>query len=294
MKKTVRMLAIALVFAMVVSACPLPVFANQNEYLEIVIDNAPIRNDCYATSDVIARCTKGAVLESSGTTLNMYHNKWFKVKYEGQTYYIYSKNVKTHSHNYQSMTIENIKLKICSNCGNIESEDRKSSTYNEYVGLAAMALPAIDGPIPVGDILAAILVSYSVSKISQEMVPVSADIIEQIRKVDFSEYLKKRNENICTPYSFRRVARFSGGLKYLDSQCMDYAEAYIWVAVFQGDVYTTSEDAALILAAMSPKGSICERDKDKVSYFYHYHLSSDRSEKAHVFFGMNDLGETPI
>ncbi len=90
------------------------------------------------------------------------------------------------------------------------------------------------------------------------------------------------------------MVRVPGGLKYLDDNCMDAAEAFIWVAAFQGDVYTQSEDAALMLAAMSPKGSICERDKDKTSHFYHYHMSMDRSEKGHIFFGTNDLGETPF
>lgn len=294
MKKSVRFLALLLALAMTISAFPVSAFAATNEYLEVIVDNAPIRNDYYKTGDVVARCTKGAILESSGTKTNRYHNKWYKVSFEGSTYYIYSENVKVHTHNYQSLTIEDLKLKICKNCGNIVSDDTKSDTYNEYISLAALALPAIDGPIPVGDILAGILFTYAVAKSSQAMVPAAADIVEQIRKVDFSEYLKKRDENTCTPYSFRRVMRYQGGLKYLDSECMDYAEAYIWVAVFQGDVYTASEDAALILAAMSPKGSTCERDKDKVSYFYHYHLSKDRSEKGHVFFGTNDLGETPV
>lgn len=296
MKKTVKLIAAALALAIALSTFPVSAVAvaAQTEYLEVVIDEAPIREDCYKTGKVVARCTRGAVLESSGTITNKHSNTWYRVEYNGKERYIYSENVRKHNHNYQSLELENIKVKICKNCGEIAPGENTSSTYMEYVKLATTALPVIDGALPVGDIIAAILVAYSVAKFSQAMVPVAADIIDQIREIDFSEYLRKRAENSCTPYTFRRVVRFPGGLKYLDSDCMDYAEAFVWTLVFRGDVYTASEDAALILASMSPNGSICERDKDKISYFYHYHLSQDRSEKAHVFFGTNDLGDTPI
>lgn len=293
MKMTVRMIAAVMAVVMAFSAIPVTAFASQNEYLEVVVDRAPLRDDCYEKGNIITRCTEGAVLVSTGSTMNRYFHKWYKVSYEGSTYYIYSENVKVHKHNYQTLNLEGLSLKVCRNCGDIVTNDPQSDTSNEYIGLAAMALPAIDGPIPAGDVLAAILLAYAAWKMSAAMVPVTAEIVEQIRKIDFSDYLKKRNENVCTPYTFRRVQRYPGGLKYLDDACMDCAEAYIWVAVFKGDVYTASEDAALILAAMSPKGSVCERDKDQVSYFYHYHLSTDRSEKGHVFFGANDLGQVP-
>ena len=44
--------------------------------------------------------------------------------------------------------------------------------------------------------------------------------------------------------------------------------------------------------------AIMERDKarpskDITTYFYHYHLGTDRTNKAHVFFGLNDAGVGP-
>lgn len=224
MSKITRIIAVALVLAMAVSAFPVAAFAANSEYLEVIVDNAPIRKECREKGEIVARCAKGAVLESTGSTLNKYLHKWYLVNYEGKTYYIYSDNVKTHTHNYESLTLEDIKLKICKNCGDITAEGKKTATYEEYIGLAAVALPAIDGPLPVGEIIAGILITYSAAKMSQAMVPVAADIVEQIKKVDFSDYLKKRSENICTPESFRRVVRYPGGLKYLDSDCMDIAE----------------------------------------------------------------------
>jgi len=75
-------------------------------------------------------------------------------------------------------------------------------------------------------------------------------------------------------------------------------EAYVYVSLLQGDVYTADENSAKLLAAMFGSG-IMERDspskkKDITTYFYHYHTGTNRSNKAHIFFGTNDLGQTPI
>lgn len=105
--------------------------------------------------------------------------------------------------------------------------------------------------------------------------------------------LKKRNENICSQYSFRKVQRVNGGLKYIDKYCMDPAEAYIYLTAIGGDVYTESEDSAMMLVAQIHGSGICERDKDKKSYFYHYHLGTNREIGGHIFFGSNDFGEVP-
>lgn len=296
MKKITHILAFVLILAISISAFPVMAFADHNEFLEVLVDGAPIRNKDSEKGTVVAKCFKGAVLESTGSTINKYLHKWYKVRYDGSTYYIYSDNVKKHAHNYQALKIEDVNFKICKNCGDIAGNNTKSSTYKEYVSYAALVLPALDGPIPVGDILAALLATYAGTTLLHSATPSITNLVEQVKEIDFSEYLRKRESNNCSYSSFRRVIRFPGGLKYLDDKCMDVAEAFIWVAAFQGDVYTADEDAALILAAMSPWGATCERDKDKVSYFYHYHLclSVNRTQKGHVFFGTNDLGETPI
>ena len=83
-------------------------------------------------------------------------------------------------------------------------------------------------------------------------------------------------------------------LKYLDNYCMDRAEAFLYVQLTGCDVYTANENEALLLAAMYG-AAIMERDKarpskDITTYFYHYHLGTDRTNKAHVFFGLNDAG----
>ena len=56
--------------------------------------------------------------------------------------------------------------------------------------------------------------------------------------------------------------------------------------------------AALMLAAMFGS-AIMERDKatpnkDITSYFFHYHAGTDRANKAHIFFGLNDKQQGPI
>jgi len=42
-----------------------------------------------------------------------------------------------------------------------------------------------------------------------------------------------------------------------------------------------------------------ERDKasptkDITTYYFHYHVGTDRKNGAHIFFGVNDLGQMPF
>jgi len=72
----------------------------------------------------------------------------------------------------------------------------------------------------------------------------------------------------------------------------------VYVRLLQGDVYTASENSALALAAMCGS-AIMERDKasptkDITTYYFHYHVGTDRKNGAHIFFGVNDLGQMPF
>jgi len=48
-----------------------------------------------------------------------------------------------------------------------------------------------------------------------------------------------------------------------------------------------------MLVAQLQGAGVCERDKDKKSYFYHWHLGTERESGAHIFFGTNDFGDVP-
>lgn len=270
-----------------------------SKLVEVKKDNAPLRSSPSKDGEVIVRCAKGVVLEVDGSKYNLHLRKWYQVQWDGETCYIYSGNVTAHKHSYEEMTLDDVTYGVCG-CGNItvSSSEAKSTEGAEVSKAAALAMPAAalamaDGPIiPVGDIIAlGLLIAGSVYAYKQAA-PAVDEIVGTITDIDFDEYLAARRYNICSEYTFRRVARVGGQLKFLDNQCLNQIEAYIYVVALNGDVYTYSEDAALFLAAMHGS-AIMERDKDKATYYYHYHLGTDRQLKGHIFFGVNDFGETP-
>lgn len=156
----------------------------------------------------------------------------------------------------------------------------------------ALPLATSDGLLPFGDLATDAILIVGACIAHDNKIPTTKKLAELIFEADFKEYFKDRETNICSMYSFRRVARYPGGLKYMDDYCMNQVEAFLYVSLLEGDVYTASEDAALMLAA------IMERDKasptkDVTTFFFHYHAGIGRSNGAHIFFGLNDLGYGP-
>lgn len=299
MKKIISMI---LILGILIGTLPTPAFAADNNYIEVTRENAPIRKAASEKADVVVRCKEGTVLSSSGSCRNWYLNKWYKVVLDGQTYYIYSGNVKIHKHNPTNLSINGIRYSVCK-CGDVSvsvnSEEQKAESQT-VLGATSLAIPLItmDGPLPIGDLIAAGILIVSACLAMDYAAPLAEDLAVMLSEVDFNNYLRNRGENTCPTGSFRRVVRLPGGLKYTDQYCMDIVEAYIYVRLIQGDVYTANEDDALLLAAMHGS-AIMERDKagpnkDVTTYFYHYHLGTGRESKAHIFFGLNDAGQGPV
>ena len=98
-------------------------------------------------------------------------------------------------------------------------------------------------------------------------------------------------------FFFSQSESLSGWAKVSRQLLYGSGEAFLYVQLTGCDVYTANENEALLLAAMCG-AAIMERDKarpskDITTYFYHYHLGTDRTNKAHVFFGLNDAGVGP-
>ena len=269
--------------------------------LDVKKSNAPIRSGAGSKYAVIARCSDAAVLASSGSCRNGSFRKWYKVDLDGETGYIYSGNVSVHKHNEQELHINGVIYGVC-NCGMVTAKASNGKSIGEatkVMGSLTLALPlaAADGPLPIGDIAFAVIAVIALCVAHDYPIPETAEISAAVTEADFVDYLRGRAENTCSDSSFRRVSRFPGGLKYLDNYCMDRAEAFLYVQLTGCDVYTANENEALLLAAMYG-AAIMERDKarpskDITTYFYHYHLGTDRTNKAHVFFGLNDAGVGP-
>jgi hypothetical protein len=223
---------------------------------------------------------------------------------------------------YKSFEFYDVTYKVCA-CGNIKVDANTTAKYQEGVKLAGtvsvtspltvglasgLSVGAVDGPFPVADLLGFVVGILATCLAHDMSVPAVTSIETNLSIADFDEYLKKK-DNKCGNSTFRKVVRVNGKLKYVDKYCMDIVEAYFYVRLFSSrafevNVYTPSEDAALMLASCHLGfASFPERDKDKVTYFHHYHLTFSKSLdlddvkkaklNAHIFFGTNDLGETP-
>lgn len=266
-----------------------------DDMIEVVRDNAPIREEPLGSSPVVARVAETTVLCKTGTTWNRYLNKWYEVQYGNKTCYIYSGNVKAHTHEYRNYTADGITFHICS-CGeaylNAPTES-KAALGNEAYAAAALALPLADGPLPVGDVLAGMVVIYLGYCALVDIAP-SITLLADISNTLDNPDLFEDNDFGCSEWSFRWVVRESGKLKYVNDECIDMATAY--VAVYSGlDVYTPYQETAEMLADMNGQW-VWERDKDMPTYFYHYHFYDEQYNRVggHVFYGTNDLGERPI
>lgn len=299
-----RIISAVLVIVLVFCMLPLNVFAASKNYVEVVKD-APLRTKGDGDAAVAMRCEEGVVLESVGTYFNWRKlSNWHKVKVPGynDVFFIYDGNVKNHTHKATELTINGIVYTVCG-CGDVTAktatqEEREEA--NVVLSAVPMAIPLAlaDGPLPIGDIAAAVITIVGVCVAHDYAIPAAKELAVMATEADFDKYFEDRAENTCSRYSFRRVVRFPGGLKYADQYCMDAAEAFVYVSLIHGDIYTADEDSALMLAAMFGS-AIMERDKaspkkDITTYFYHYHVGTDRVNKSHIFFGLNDLNQGPI
>ena len=298
-----KMICAILVVVLIVGMIPITAFAAGNTYIEVTKDQAAVRTKADGDAKIALRLEEGVVLESVATHYNWKKlSNWYEIRIPGKegTYFIFAGNVKIHEHETTSITVNDIVYKIC-NCGNIRAETTTAEQNEEaslVLGSATLALPLVDGPLPLGDLAAAAVVIVGACIIHDYVIPEAEDLADMISEADFKKYLEDREENTCSPYTFRRVAIKPGYLKYQDQYCMDAIEAYLYVRLLQGNVYTSSEDSALILASMFGS-AIMQRDKatptkDITTYFFHYHVGTERKNKAHIFFGLNDLGQGPV
>ena len=308
MNTTIRkIIAVLLVILTITATVPVSSYAASVKYIEVTKDNAVIRTSASEKGKVIVRCKKNAVLTSTGTKINSKLNKWYKVKYNGKTAYIYSGNVKSHSHSYRQYNYAGVTYKVCKYCGNIivtkSTKIKKASagTMASYAATAG-ALAAADGPIPVGDIVATAFLALGAYYTFSGKVATGSVAKGIVTEIDFEEYLKKE-KNSCSDISFRRVKRTGGTLKYRDRTCLNMIEAYICARYLRQDVHTKYYPTALALAELHVAscnqekihGSYyTEKDQNQPSYFYHFHLKiSGKKINSHIFYSTDGFGRYP-
>ena len=316
MKKFTKIMSLLLVLTLFVGMIPTPAYAASVSYLEVTRNNAPIRADKYDTGKIIDRCAKGTVLKCTGTTYNWKTSKWYKVEWEGKTRFIYSGNVKTHSHSYKNkVTFDGVTYKICG-CGyiNVTAKTQVKVKQGNAIAMSATAFAplagstataysfipaaggaaALDGPLPFGDVAALLILAYGAYTMTSGTTISTSKAKSMAISLDFDDYLKQ-NPNICSEASFRMVSRATGkNLTYIGKTCYNAVQAYA-LAVGGQDMYTRYMPNAKLAASFHPGGCYSEIDKNKPNYYYHYHLGANAKSKVggHIFYGTTPSGLTP-
>ena len=274
------------------------------ELVEAVKDGAKVRSRASKHGDVVVRCDEGTVMEVLDKKLNKHLHVWYKVSVQGQEGYIYSDNVEKHEHDYRVLADGDAEFHYC-HCGTVKVVTRDGQDGTELqvkvanaAGLA-VAAAAVDGPLPVGDVMGATLLAALGLSMLQDPAQITSLLTDGLQSMDFDEYMASK-KNQCSVDSYRRVITRPQGLQYMDDRCMDLAEAYLWV-MFCGNVYTTTQENAALLASINPDGGFPEKDQgDNPTYFNHYHMGINRNGKHeaiigyHIFYGVNDLGQGPF
>ena len=256
--------------------------ANDYKYIEVIRNNAPLRSNCYESAEIIGRCSTGTVLSYVEINTNIYFNKWYRVYY-GDTYaWIYEENVKTHIHCYAKHEVDGIAFSICSDCGHVQFQaypevaDYVNEKYLSASMSGALALPVIDGPAPIGDIAAIVIIAYNCLIYAGALSKTEGLIKEIPRRNVFYEV--KRIKNV--------------GLTNKTNQTLNTLQAF--AKVLQGnDVWTKYQSDAYECAKLWPLGCYSEIDtpsgNPKAGYYYHYHLGKDVNHKVttagHIFYG---------
>ena len=296
-----KFLSVFLSLVLLINILPLGAAMADTQYVEVTADSAPIRDDYYETGSVLYWASRGGMLKVVKTKTNMYFNKWYYVEYDtgyscGRGW-IYSGNIKEHSHNYQTYNYNGNKFGVCTKCGTVSIERTRTVEMSRADAFVA-ALPAAgvaagaDGPIPAGDVVAVVILGLALLELGQT--PSTYQIQEWAESVDIADYV--REDNTCSIESFYKVQR-AGNLVKIDNRCMNAFQAFLCSRFLGYDVWTMDPQAAVLCASMNGGRFFGpERDANKADYYYHYHYGTDHQHKdteTHVFFGQTESGLVP-
>lgn len=293
-------------------------------YLKVTKQNsAVIRSGNSEKHSIVDRIPTGTILESTGSCKNGVGNTWYKIQYKGKTCYIYSGNVSRIAHHYETLEFDDVVYRVC-DCGKVtvssasQSKLQTGQNVAKFSHSTALAIPlsgglafnmgatemakygsyalgssAVDGILPVGDIVAILILAYGAYAMATNSPITQSTATDIAAEMDFDQYLKE-NRLVCSEASFRVVTRHPGGLTYVNDKCYNAIQAY-FMAKSGMDMYTRYYPNALLAASFHPTGYYSEIDKDQPNYYYHFHLGANKKLKTggHIFYGMSMSGQTP-
>lgn len=271
--------------------------------VEVIKDNAPLRQGASQEGKVFARTYSGRILHVVDSKVNSKGNLWYLVDWKDSSdlnrkLWIYSGNVGAHEHAYMCVEYNGIIYSVCE-CGYAayggeltQEKKKEGNTVVSALSVAGVASVA-DGPIPAGDALGAIIVLGAVSyELALTLPNVLSKIVTDVDFVSNVNNIKsKEKDNSCPANPFYIVTYLDPYKDYIvvdKKTCMDMASAYAAAYVLQQNVYTKKWTVAEALASRGENGYDADPPHG-YNGFRHYHFKdSDGGRRGgHIFYGQS-------
>lgn len=307
-----KIIATLTAIAVLISFAPTKAYASnadsQNTILEVTVDSAPLRNKASKKGKVIVELNVGDCITCVGSTVNNAGNLWYIIDYGEKKLYIYSENVKEHTHSL--CKVEDSNISICC-CGYYEAkiEDMYSLNAATHTGfllnpatvavggeLATMlgaAAPYVIITIVCGTLLYVAINTTStradVASVSKDFSELNPDMVESGNYY----YCARRGNMLFIAYN--NPINVDEAETFICGACrMSFPQLNFGPGVEIRNLYTLSEDDASALVKKISKNSdiLCEYDSaHRDGYFQHYNFShifdgSTKRTKVHLFFAL--------
>lgn len=326
MKNYTRFISILLTFALFVTCMPVNEAkaattikietTNNTKIYQSPVENAAVKGTCKKGS--VLTCVETVKPVSSKFTLSSLFSKrakstqsiaYYKVSYETDNEcvygYIVAADAKIHTHNNRKIVTDIGTYYVCEKCGEVSVQTVKNASAKDaslammvlasakQIGPELYAAAALDGPLPYGDIIAGTIVAVVVLK----TVAASSISTTGVTSLSFVNDLKSK-VSCSSKDVYYPVDRVNKKLVAHGDMCMSLGEAYVYMALGNGNIYTEKQSDAKALAMVFNKKDVyCEKDRNKPTYFYHYHIKNLDGQKIenenHIFFGTNKAYKGP-
>lgn len=316
-----RFISTILIFVLFMAGMPVSeASAATTIKIETTENNAKIYQSSAENAEVKGTCQKGSVLtcveavkpvSSTKFTFSSLFSKrakstqsiaYYKVSYETDNAcvygYIAAADAKIHTHNNRKIVTDIGTYYVCEKCGEVSVQTVKNASTKDaslammvlamakQMGPELYATAALDGPLPYGDIICGTIVAVAVLK------TVAAPSISTTEVTSLSFVNDLKSKVSCSAKDiYYPVDRVDKKLVAHGDMCMSLGEAYVYMALGNGNIYTEKQNDAKALALVFSKEAYCEKDRNKRTYFYHYHIKNTNGKKVenenHIFFGTN-------
>ena len=289
---------------------------NNTKIYQSPVENVTVKGTCKKGSVLTCVETVKPVSSTKFTISSLFSKRakstqaiaCYKVSYETDNAcvygYIAAADAKIHKHNNRKIVTDIGTYYVCEKCGEVSVQTVKNASAKDaslammvlatakQMGPELYATAALDGPLPYGDIIAGTIVAVAVLKVVTPSISTT-----EVTSLSFVNDLKSK-ASCSSKDIYYPVDRVDKKLVAHGDMCMSLGEAYVYMALGNGNIYTEKQSDAKALAMVFNKKDVyCEKDRNKPTYFYHYHIKNLDGQKIenenHIFFGTNKAYKGP-